>query len=158
LRGFEPQEIEVIALIARYHRQAEPKRSHEGYGALDPGLRRIVKRLGAMVRLAEGLDRSHSQAISRVDLYPRQSDYLARLRAQGDAELELWAAHRHVEPLERILGKTIRFELTDRDIEDDSPNAEQTDNAARVPGKAVRRRRHRRLGQDDTARPAGEVA
>ncbi len=36
LRGFEPQEIEVIGLVARYHRQATPKKSHDGYGDL-PG-------------------------------------------------------------------------------------------------------------------------
>ena len=53
-----------------------------------------------MVRLAEGLDRSHAQALAGIDLYPRGDDYLARLRATGDAELELWAAHRHVAPLE----------------------------------------------------------
>ncbi len=39
LRGFDPQEIEVIALIARYHRQATPKKSHEGYGDLKGSLR-----------------------------------------------------------------------------------------------------------------------
>ena len=64
-----------------------------------------------MVRLAEGLDRSHAQALAGIDLYPRADDYLARLRTAGDAELELWAAHRHVAPLERVLGKPIRFEV-----------------------------------------------
>ena len=34
LRGFDPQEIEVMALLTRYHRQAAPKKAHEGYGAL----------------------------------------------------------------------------------------------------------------------------
>ncbi len=67
-----------------------------------------------MVRLAEGLDRSHAQALAGIDLYPRGDDYLARLRATGDAELELWAAHRHVAPLERVLGKPIRFEVASR--------------------------------------------
>src|SRR5262245_61065270 len=59
LRGFQPQEIEVIALIARYHRQATPKKSHEGYTDLSGMQRLTVKTLSAMVRLAEGLDRSH---------------------------------------------------------------------------------------------------
>jgi exopolyphosphatase/guanosine-5'-triphosphate,3'-diphosphate pyrophosphatase len=31
LRGFDPEEIEVIALVARYHRQATPKRTHGEY-------------------------------------------------------------------------------------------------------------------------------
>ena len=63
LRGFDPEEIEIIALIARYHRQATPKKSHEGYRDLGGSKRRAVKALSAMVRLAEGLDRSHSQAL-----------------------------------------------------------------------------------------------
>ncbi len=116
LRGFDPQEIEVIALIARYHRQATPKKSHEGYGDLEGPLRKTVKMLSAMVRLAEGLDRSHAQALAGVDLYPRGDDYLARLRATGDAELELWAAHRHVAPLEAMLGKPVRFEVANNDF------------------------------------------
>ena len=89
-----------MALIARYHRQATPKKSHEGFGDLNGSLRRTVKALSAMVRLAEGLDRSHAQALAGLDLYPRGDDYLVRLRASGDAELEVWAAHRHVAPLE----------------------------------------------------------
>ena len=171
LRGFEPDETEVIALVARYHRQALPKKSHEGYSSLSPKLRRTVKRLSAMVRLAEGLDRSHAQSVTAIDLYPQADAYLARLRATGDAELELWAAHRHVQPLEEMLGKPIRFELVDgsrkRARPDRSrgapkakkqPHAEQTDDAARVPGKALRGGRDRRVRKNDAARASREVA
>ena len=158
LRGFDPLEIEVIALIARYHRQATPKKSHEGYGDLPGHARRAVKALSAMVRLAEGLDRSHAQALDGIDLYPRGDDYLARLRATGDAELELWAAHRHVAPLEELLGKPIRFEVAGTDYKERQTHAEQPDHAPRVSRKAVRRRRHRRIGQDDAAGASGKVA
>jgi exopolyphosphatase/guanosine-5'-triphosphate,3'-diphosphate pyrophosphatase len=167
LRGFDPQEIEVIALIARYHRQATPKKSHEGYGDLGGSLRRTVKMLSAMVRLAEGLDRSHAQALAGIDLYPRGDDYLARLRATGDAELELWAAHRHVAPLEEVLGKPVRFEVATNDYKGgvvtdnhrkSSTHVEQPDESPRVPRKAVRGRRHRRVRKDDATGAAGEVA
>ncbi len=157
LRGFGPEEIEIIGLLARYHRQATPKKSHEGYGDLRGKQRRTVKALAAILRLAEGLDRSHSQALAGIDLYPRGDDYLARLRTTGDVELELWAAHRHVAPLERVLGKPIRFEVAS-DYKEPPTNAEQSDHPARVPGKAVRGRGDRRLGKDDAAGPAGQVA
>jgi exopolyphosphatase/guanosine-5'-triphosphate,3'-diphosphate pyrophosphatase len=158
LRGFDPEEIEVIALLARYHRQATPKKSHEGYGDLGGALRRTVRTLSAMVRLAEGLDRSHAQTLSGLDLYPRGDDYLARLRATGDAELELWAAHRHVAPLEQVLGRPVRFEVAGSDDKERAAHAEQPDHTARVPGKTVRVRGNRRLRKDDTAGTAGEVA
>ena len=158
LRGFDPQEIEMIALIARYHRQGTPKKSHGGYGDLKGSKRRAVKALSAMVRLAEGLDRSHSQALAGIDLYPRADDYLARLRTAGDAELEVWAAHRHVAPLERVLGKPIRFEVAVSDHKEPSAHAHQPDDAARVPGQAVRGGRHRRVGKNHAAGTPGKVA
>jgi exopolyphosphatase / guanosine-5'-triphosphate,3'-diphosphate pyrophosphatase len=162
LRGFDPREIEVIALVARYHRQATPKKSHEGYGDLGGQLRKTVRVLSAILRLAEGLDRSHAQTIAGIDLYPRGKDYLARLRATGDAELELWSAHRHVAPLEDILGKPLRFEVAAADAPADNKerasHAEQPDHAARVSRKAVRGRRHRRIRKDHAAGAAGKVA
>ena len=158
LRGFDPAEIEIIALIARYHRQGVPRKSHQGYGDLGRSKRRTVKALSAMVRLAEGLDRSHSRALAGIDLYPRSDDYLARIRTSGDAELELWAAHRHVAPLEKILGKPIRFEVAAGDHKEPSAHAHEPDHAARVPGKAVRGRGHRRVGNNNAAGAAGEVA
>src|SRR6185295_8915291 len=66
LRGFDPAEIEIIALVARYHRQSAPKKSHAEFGALGRADRRTVRMLGAIVRLAEGLDRSHARPVSAL--------------------------------------------------------------------------------------------
>jgi exopolyphosphatase / guanosine-5'-triphosphate,3'-diphosphate pyrophosphatase len=151
LRGFEPDEIETIALIARYHRRAPPNRTHEGFGDLKRKRRRIVRTLSSMLRLAENLDRSHSQTIVGIELHDRGDDVLLQLRTTGDAELELWAATRHVSPIERVLGKTLRIEVSRQSY------VEQSDKGARVPGEAVRGRGHRRLGENDAARIAGEV-
>jgi exopolyphosphatase/guanosine-5'-triphosphate,3'-diphosphate pyrophosphatase len=166
LRGFDPQEIEIIALLARYHRQATPKKSHDGYGTLKGGLRRTVRTLAAMLRLAEGLDRSHAQVVTALDVVPRGEAYLIRLRAAGDAELELWAAHRHGAPLEQVLQRPLRFEVSGRVKRRDrrekkkerASHAEQPDHAARVPRKTLRRGRHRRVGKNHAARAAGKVA
>jgi exopolyphosphatase/guanosine-5'-triphosphate,3'-diphosphate pyrophosphatase len=158
LRGFDPREIEIIGLIARYHRQAPPKKSHDDYGSLGGGARRAVRTLAAMVRLAEGLDRSHAQAVTGIDFVPRGDDYLVRLRTAGDVELELWAASRHAAELERVLRRPLRFEVAGKRHEEHSSYAEQPDEATRVPRKAVRGRGHRRIGKDHPARTPGEVA
>ena len=117
LRGFEPDEVEVIALTTRYHRRGTPKKPHPGYGALPSPQRRTVRTLAALLRLAEGLDRSHGQSVSEVIVSPVDDAYFIRLGAHGDTELELWAAQRHVAPLERVLGRPIRFELLGRTVE-----------------------------------------
>ena len=149
LRGFDPQEVEVIALVARYHRRAAPKKAHGEYADLPSDLRKSVKVLSALLRLAEGLDRSHSQALSSLSVHDRGDDYLVNLRANGDAELELWAAGRHVTPLERVLRKPVRFEVSGN-----GSHAEHAHDTARVPRKAPRRRGHRRVRKDDAAQSA----
>jgi exopolyphosphatase/guanosine-5'-triphosphate,3'-diphosphate pyrophosphatase len=152
LRGFEPAEAEIIALIARYHRKSAPKRSHFGFSALGAKKRKAVRTLAAILRLAETLDRSHAQAVTGIEMHDRGNEYLVKVRTTGDAELELWAAHRQIAPLERALGKPIRLSAGRVSY------AEQPEHAARVPREALRGRRHRRVGKDDAAGAAGEVA
>jgi exopolyphosphatase/guanosine-5'-triphosphate,3'-diphosphate pyrophosphatase len=111
LRGFDPDEIEVIALVARYHRRGTPRKSHQEYAELPARLRRTVRALASILRVAESLDRSHAQVISGVELRDRGTDLLVLLHASSDAELELWATNRHLEPFEQLVGKRVRLEV-----------------------------------------------
>ena len=111
LRGFHPDEIEVMALVARYHRRGVPRRSHDEYAQLVSPLRRTVRTLASILRVAESLDRSHAQSISGVEVHDRGKDILLTLHSSGDAELEVWAASRHLEPFEQLVGKPVRIDV-----------------------------------------------
>ena len=102
--------IAIISLVARYHRQSTPKKSHEDFGKLSAPARRVVRLLGAMLRLAEGLDRSHTQVIGNLEVADDAAGMLVRLRSGDGPDLELWAAQRHAQPLAALLDKPIRFE------------------------------------------------
>jgi exopolyphosphatase/guanosine-5'-triphosphate,3'-diphosphate pyrophosphatase len=164
LRGFDPEEVEVMALVARYHRQGTPKKSHGGYGDLPRDRRRAVKVLGALVRLAEGLERSHSQVVKSISTTDTDDGLRLRLETRGDAELEIWAARRHAAPLAALFGAPVQFETAAATAavrptrKDARAHARDAQHAALVSRTPVRRRRHRRVGKDDAARPAREVA
>ncbi len=161
LRGFEPVEIDIIALVARYHRQAPPRKSHEGFGTLPGRSRDVVKLLGALLRLAEGLDRSHAQAVSALRVRStdgKRGAWMIRLRTAGDAELELWAAHRHVAVLAELLKRPIEFELHRAPSKGGASHAQHAHHTTQLSRKTVRRRGDRRVGQNHAARPAGQVA
>jgi exopolyphosphatase / guanosine-5'-triphosphate,3'-diphosphate pyrophosphatase len=111
LRGFEPDEIEVMALVARYHRRATPKRGHEGYGDLAAPLRRAVRTLAACLRVAEALDRSRNGVVRAVELRTSGPEAVLQLQAAGDVELEAWAALRQRGPLEEVLGQPLRLDV-----------------------------------------------
>jgi exopolyphosphatase/guanosine-5'-triphosphate,3'-diphosphate pyrophosphatase len=94
LPGFQPRELALIANIARYHRGARPKKKHENFRKLSRRDQQRVRRLAAILRLAGGLDRSHSQQVSdvRVDLEPHE--VVMRIVANENPEVDLWGARR----------------------------------------------------------------
>lgn len=110
LRGFEPQEIAIIALLTRYHRRAVPQKMHEGMTELSKAQRRMVTILSAFLRLAETLDRSRHGVIRAMEIRERMGEIRIKVQAVGDAELELWAALRQAGALEKALDRTVRIE------------------------------------------------
>ena len=54
LRGFQPDEIAIMAYAARYHRKALPKKSHTDFQTLPKAVRNTALKLAALLRLAEG--------------------------------------------------------------------------------------------------------
>lgn len=151
LRGFEPREIEIIALVARYHRQTAPRKNHPGFGALPRKQRETVAMLSALLRLAEGLERSHSQAVTRLRVKTARkagAPWHITLSTRGDAELELWAANRHAAVLADLVGHPITFDVhpvsgkSRKTGRGRSSHAQHTHHAAHVSRKAHRRRGH----------------
>jgi hypothetical protein len=68
--------------------------------------------LSSILRVAESLDRSHTQAISGLDLRDRGKDVLIQVHTSADAELEVWATNRHLKPFEKLVGKPVHLEAT----------------------------------------------
>jgi exopolyphosphatase / guanosine-5'-triphosphate,3'-diphosphate pyrophosphatase len=132
LRGFDPEEIEVMALVARYHRRGAPDRSDEGYGTLPKPLRRTVRILSAFLRLAETLDRSRNGVVRKVMVRLRRGALRLDVYAVGDAELEVWAARRQQRVLEDVLGRTAHIV---------AHHLREPDEPARSPRRQARTRR-----------------
>jgi exopolyphosphatase/guanosine-5'-triphosphate,3'-diphosphate pyrophosphatase len=141
LRGFEPEEIEVIALITRYHRRALPARTHIGMTDLPRKLQRVVRTLSAFLRLAESLDRSRNGVVKKVDVRERGDALNVEVYGVGDIELEVWAATGQLPALEHALkrpAKITSHRLSEEDPATSKPKAKAT---PRSHAKAKTRRR-----------------
>ena len=63
--GLSPHDQTLIAHVARYHRGGTPDPvKHPAFAALPTADRSLVEQLGAMIRFADGLDRSHANAVA----------------------------------------------------------------------------------------------
>ncbi len=110
LLGFEPYEIDVIALVARYHRKSPPKEGDQDYSAISPDLQATVRALSALLRVADALDRSHFGVVRSVEV-ARTNDKLTFWLDAGenDAALEIWEAEQRSKPLRQLLGNEFGF-------------------------------------------------
>ena len=66
--GWTKDEIFSVAVIARYHRGAEPRLEHKDYAALPPAEQERVAWLAATLRLADGFDADHRGRIQKVSV------------------------------------------------------------------------------------------
>ncbi len=94
IEGFTQHELELMANVARYHRKALPSDHHVEYTSLGDGDRRLVRRLGALLRLADGLDLDHFQVIEAVRLTGAGATLRLELHARDEPGLALWAVER----------------------------------------------------------------
>jgi exopolyphosphatase/guanosine-5'-triphosphate,3'-diphosphate pyrophosphatase len=108
LTGLTDHEIELIALVARYHRKSAPKASHAEWAALDTSDQTLVRTLAAVLRVAIGLDRCHERRVLRVrvDVQP-DSAIIHVVPAEDDISLELYAANERKDLLEAVLARPV---------------------------------------------------
>jgi exopolyphosphatase/guanosine-5'-triphosphate,3'-diphosphate pyrophosphatase len=64
--SFNKEDVDLIANVARYHRKAHPSPKHLGFSQLSPGNQDVVRKLSAILRVADGLDFKHQQNIREV--------------------------------------------------------------------------------------------
>jgi exopolyphosphatase/guanosine-5'-triphosphate,3'-diphosphate pyrophosphatase len=101
LAGFSAREVELIANVARYHRRALPKSSHENFRRLDKNERNLVRCLSGILRVADGLDRTHSQCVTGLRCEVTEGTVRVVLDSSLDPQVEVWDAERKAELFER---------------------------------------------------------
>jgi len=111
LKNFTPEEVSVIANIARYHRGPKPRKRHDNYTELPRRFRRIVDVGSALLRLADGLDRSHGGVIQDLRCKVDEKSVKCLLTARADAELEVWGARRKMDWFAKVFDRKINFEV-----------------------------------------------
>jgi exopolyphosphatase/guanosine-5'-triphosphate,3'-diphosphate pyrophosphatase len=66
MKSFNKLDLELVANIARYHRKAHPSQKHLGFSQLSPVDQDVVRKLSAIVRVADALDFRREQRVETV--------------------------------------------------------------------------------------------
>ena len=114
LPGVRPQDLELVANVARYHRGAHPKKKHENLARLSVDEQQRVLGLAAILRLAGGLDRSRSQQVRDVIVEVDEDGVGVAVVADQDPQVDIWGAERRTDLFEKAFGMPVRVSWSGR--------------------------------------------
>jgi len=110
--GFSDRERELVATVARYHRRSTPDRDRNDLAHLSGSEMGMLRKLAALLRVANALDASHQQPVRGVRATARDGVVALRLRTRGPADLELWDVQREARFFREVFRR--RIEITTR--------------------------------------------
>ncbi len=114
LAGLTTRQVRVVANVARYHRAAEPKVKHGPFGALSVEDRALVRGLSGILRVADGLDRTHMQSVRGVELSVKRGAAEFQVDAEREPSVDVWGAVRKCGLFEDSFGVKCHFEWRGR--------------------------------------------
>lgn len=104
LIGLSDKENRIIAEIARYHSTESPDVEEPHYLHLDPAIQMTIAKLVAILRLADALDDSRQQKISRLSVSLKQDTLEITVFSAQDLALEKWAFLRKSKLFQEVYG------------------------------------------------------
>ena len=88
----------IVACVARYHGCRLPREGDRVFKDLRPKDRRLVRKLSALLALADALDRGHCSRVSGMDIAVKKKEVRLTLRGRGPFSLEReWSGHKSVQ-------------------------------------------------------------
>ncbi len=110
ISSFTEREKLLVANIARYHRRALPKFKHNEFAMLSPGDQHLVRHLASLLRIADGLDRSHTAKIKKVECTRDTRSCYLMLECIQSSNSEIMAANKKKDLFEQTYGLSLKIE------------------------------------------------
>lgn len=104
-----PEQVELMAQVARYHRKSTPSLEHEEFAALTSEQQRRVSILAAMLRIGDALDRRHRQFVRRASVVIKGGAVEIAAHSPREVETELEAAEKKGDLLVELFPGDVLF-------------------------------------------------
>jgi exopolyphosphatase/guanosine-5'-triphosphate,3'-diphosphate pyrophosphatase len=84
---FKKRVCKIIGLVARYHRGGLPEDTHKYFRRLDDESKQCVRKLAALLRLADALDNGHEKAVSKLSCSIRNGRVILYILTRDETDL-----------------------------------------------------------------------
>ncbi len=107
--GASNRDLGIIANVARYHRKTLPKLSHADFVRLSSTDRKLVQKLAALIRVADGLDRTHQNLVSVSTCSVSGNTAIIGVETSADASPEFETAREKSDLFWEVFGLKVEF-------------------------------------------------
>jgi exopolyphosphatase / guanosine-5'-triphosphate,3'-diphosphate pyrophosphatase len=114
LPGLTSEEVRLAAVLARYHRRAEPAPGHRDFDPLTDEDGRLIRHLAALLRVADALDREHVSRVAHLQARVLDTEIVLGLETRTDLALEDWALRKKGRLFQEVFGRDLRLEVEPR--------------------------------------------
>lgn len=105
--GVTDADRRIIGCVARYHRKSFPQMEHDEYSSLPVPDREVVRKLAAILRVAEALDRSRAHKVKSLHVAVKKKSVEVRVSSDPDFALEAWAFKKKADLFEDVFGREL---------------------------------------------------
>ena len=102
--GLARSELDIIANVIRYHRSSPPSQSDIEYISLQREERILVLKMASILRVADALDRGHTQQIKHLTVNRRAETVALHAQGTHDISLELISLEEKADLFQEVFG------------------------------------------------------
>jgi exopolyphosphatase/guanosine-5'-triphosphate,3'-diphosphate pyrophosphatase len=121
LFGLTHEDLTLVAMTARYHRRAIPKPTHVEYMALSRDDRIAVAKMAALLRVADALDRNHSQQVRNIRIQREEDRVVVLVPEADDLTVERLAVKEKGDLFEQVFGLAVELREARGAAENETP-------------------------------------
>ena len=109
--SFDPLELDLVANVARYHRKAHPSPKHLPFSQLSAAQQEVVRKLAAILRIADALDYGHQSRVQSVECQITNPKKAVSIRLKGARSLEeeVQSAKEKLALMNEVFGVEVHF-------------------------------------------------
>jgi exopolyphosphatase/guanosine-5'-triphosphate,3'-diphosphate pyrophosphatase len=113
MNSFNKLDLDLVANVARYHRKAHPSPKHLGFSQLSPANQDVVRKLSALLRIADAFDFKHEQQVDALNCTLSKSRTLA-ISAASEVNLkeEIVRAEKKGKLIQEVFNLDLSFHKT----------------------------------------------
>ncbi|MCI0664238.1 MAG: Ppx/GppA family phosphatase [Acidobacteria bacterium] len=105
--GFTASELAIISNVARYHRSTTPKARHPYFASIPEEDQSVVRKLSALLRVADALDRDHEGRVRSLSCEINDSLITIKATGSADSETVLWRIEERADLFQDEFGRRI---------------------------------------------------